>query len=506
MLLAHHSVRQFLVAKCSDTFPFGGFRLVEGRLELGKLCVAHLCSSHYGLSLQNNGTNSALTVRLKPTAVAKLTEQIPSLVRSALPKPKEVQLTIPSRIPSQPQSFPAQPPPFQGHLPSFFHFAREQWAPLTLEINEKHEFWHDFRTLSLRPDLVWRIHPWPPHGQSLNSHYLGLLGWSITNRHMPMLELLLDPSGPNMRRDIFEIPMYHYGNLSALHLAARTSDTSIVWRLLDKCDLQKRDLQGRTAWHHAAETGSLHVVNLLASNKASSLNLQDNERMTALHLAAQNGRTKVVGYLLKLGEKIHAMDERGETAVDMAAWNGHEETVLVLLRRGAVLTTGQIDIEAAASSRNMRYLEILRDYGQSIDWSSRDYSYQRAVAKGHEAVIKSLLDWGANVHKFSSSDGTPLHLAAIQGHEAVVKILLDRGASPKAIGQYDPLHASVANGHAGVVRLLLYQGVEPTNLTALNQLAEVNGHWATARLIKEFGASIGKDLNHDGSYFEKVEH
>jgi ankyrin repeat protein len=51
-----------------------------------------------------------------------------------------------------------------------------------------------------------------------------------------------------------------------------------------------------------------------------------------------------------------------------------------------------------------------------------------AAEKGHEAVVKLLLDKNADVESKDTNGRTPLSWAAEEGHEAVVKLLLDKNA------------------------------------------------------------------------------
>jgi ankyrin repeat protein len=51
-----------------------------------------------------------------------------------------------------------------------------------------------------------------------------------------------------------------------------------------------------------------------------------------------------------------------------------------------------------------------------------------ATERGHEAVVKLLLDRGAELEAKDSDDPTPLSWAVKRGHKTVVKLLRDRGA------------------------------------------------------------------------------
>ena len=51
-----------------------------------------------------------------------------------------------------------------------------------------------------------------------------------------------------------------------------------------------------------------------------------------------------------------------------------------------------------------------------------------AVERGHEAVVKLLLEKGADVKSMDGVGETPLSRAAWNGHKAVMKLLLKKGA------------------------------------------------------------------------------
>jgi hypothetical protein len=67
--------------------------------------------------------------------------------------------------------------------------------------------------------------------------------------------------------------------------------------------------------------------------------------------------------------------------------------------------------------------------------SKNQSSLPRAAANGHEAVVKLLLEKGAELEAKGDSGRTPLSWATENGHEAVVKLLLEKGAELEAKGE-----------------------------------------------------------------------
>jgi ankyrin repeat protein len=58
-----------------------------------------------------------------------------------------------------------------------------------------------------------------------------------------------------------------------------------------------------------------------------------------------------------------------------------------------------------------------------ITWSS--------FRNGHVAVVRALLERGANIEAKEGDGSTPLYVAAQNGHVDVVKLLLKRRANPE---------------------------------------------------------------------------
>ncbi|KAH7134389.1 ankyrin repeat-containing domain protein [Dactylonectria macrodidyma] len=159
------------------------------------------------------------------------------------------------------------------------------------------------------------------------------------------------------------------------------------------------------------------------------------------------------------GAHTEAADEEGRTALSYYAERGHEAIVRLLLERGA--------------------------HTEAADEKDRTALWYAAV-KGHEAVVRLLLDRGAHTEAADQIWGrTPLWYAAangretVNGHEVVVRLLLDRGAAIEAAdeGGWTPLCSAAVKGHEAVI----------WGRTPLCSAATA-GHGAVVRLLLERGA------------------
>ena len=166
---------------------------------------------------------------------------------------------------------------------------------------------------------------------------------------------------------------------------------------------------------------------------------------------------------------VDKKESNGRRPLFYAALQGHEAVVRLLLDRGADIATQDKD-----------------------GWTALNV----AARRGHKAVVRLLLDRGADVNAQNEDGWTALQDAARPGHEAVVRLLLDRGADVTAQDKYGStaLFRAARDGHEAVVRLLLDRGADITpqdknGWTALKEAA-CEGHEAVVRLLVDRGADI----------------
>lgn len=421
-------MRQFLLARPADVelFP-NGFNLHAAELDLGQFCIAHLLSPDYALSLQSSNVNKGQSIQLNQEAFNVLRDNIPFLTKLALPRSKPVHITLPRRNKNTHTT---------NKVISFFHFAKEHWAPLTRRIDKACQGWDSFCILAVQPNLSWRWHPWLPLGESIHSHYSGLLGWAIVNRHIPLFDLLLGVKDPKPKPEIFKIPFYQYASLPALHLACRAGDIDILKRLIHVCKVQQVDANQKTALHHAAELGHSEGVVLLIRNGVP-FDAQDNQGRTALHLAAEAGQVDVVRNLIDVGAMVDIGSKTGQTQLFAAAGNLHDQVVKLLIEGGANRhledNSGRTALDAAASQILAKVVGATTiEHGITEKLSGQRVFEAMLVAarQGQESNVRVLLLLGADAHAMDRNNGwTMLHVAAANGHDAIVKLLFEAKAS-----------------------------------------------------------------------------
>ena len=173
---------------------------------------------------------------------------------------------------------------------------------------------------------------------------------------------------------------------------------------------------------------------------------------------------------VRCSHNMNKRDSDGNTALAWAARRGHEAVVRLLLEKGADIKAKDDDRRAVLSA---------------------------AAERGHEAVVRLLLEKGIDIEVKDNGGRTVLQAAARGGHEAVVRLLLENGADIEAKGCYykmTALHWAAERGHEAVVRLLLEKGADieakDNGGRTVLQVAAREGHEAVVRLLLKKGADI----------------
>uniref|UniRef100_A0A6I8RIE2 Ankyrin repeat domain-containing protein 17 n=1 Tax=Xenopus tropicalis TaxID=8364 RepID=A0A6I8RIE2_XENTR len=168
--------------------------------------------------------------------------------------------------------------------------------------------------------------------------------------------------------------------------------------------------------------------------------------------------------------------------------------------------------------------------------SNHDTALTLACAGGHEELVQTLLEHGANIEHRDKKGFTPLILAATAGHVGVVEILLDNGADIEAqsertkdtplslacsggrqevvelllaraankehrnVSDYTPLSLAASGGYVNIIKILLNAGAEINSRTGSKlgisplMLAAMNGHTAAVKLLLDMGSDINAQI------------
>ena len=285
-----------------------------------------------------------------------------------------------------------------------------------------------------------------------------------------------------------------YGT-TPLILACWNNSISIAKLLLRaEANVNAQDHHGITALKMASsfKIPNKILIDLLVQSGAQFV--ISGEIQSALGIAAQEGHTDIVQYLISKGAPVNAQGIYGANSLMYACWHKHADTVRILLDNGADPNIqGQDDntaLHIACYKQMTVGVELLLAYGADHSLQSKDKTtplmnacFKEGDFTMDSSILILLLSAGADPNALTQKDSTALVVAAHFGYKEGVTVLLNAGANVNIQNKFGmtALHEAAENGFLVISELLLASGAQASltdndGMTPLDYALDNNHH------------------------------
>jgi ankyrin repeat protein len=253
---------------------------------------------------------------------------------------------------------------------------------------------------------------------------------------------------------------------TSLHVALRRGFVDIVPLLLNHdADTNYPDKDGETSLHIALQRSLIDTIPLLL-NRGADTNYPGNHGKTSLHMALRRGLIVTARLLLHHGADAYHPDKFKITPLHVALQMDNDEVIRLLL--DFIGSDSRTLLHAGSQKGHDDIVGSLLNHGADPNHPDNDglTALHAAAEKGHDNIVLLLIYHGADVNRSDNNGRSPLRAAVSpNGHDTVVQLLLDHGATanhPDRDG-WTPLHAASQEGHGDIVRLLLDRCAAPNH-------------------------------------------
>ena len=306
---------------------------------------------------------------------------------------------------------------------------------------------------------------------------------------------------------------YNYKCCTPLFVAATCGNVEILRFLVENgANVNATDDFGVTPLMAAVENQFLDAVTFLI-DQGADVNLQDSSGLTVLHYATEvsidPSSCLIVKQLINRGANINAVtNDEKLTPLMLACKNKNVSVVNCLLQNGAnvALTSdnGWTALHFVVDEFNdsSEILRSLLNYGADVNARSIDNETPLMVASRswYVETVSLLIEQGAYVDLQDEKDNTALHNAVSRKSEEIVGTLLNAGASNLCNSQgMTPLLLACSKGYVAMVENLIKQP-EITKEQRINALELLGASVLIEECILE-----NADL-HDWKGFKYIKH
>lgn len=237
----------------------------------------------------------------------------------------------------------------------------------------------------------------------------------------------------------------------------------------------------------AAATGNASELQWLL-DQGIDPNMSDYDLRTPLHLAAEECHMQCVEVLLKCEADVNAADRWGTTPL-----GGIEALMHVSEDTGRVVEVAEL-LRKAGGEVSMFLLPGVDENQPLTRRLSKNPKFEliQAASDGDLAMVRRLLESGTcSVNAVDHDSRCALHRASANGHLAVVKYLVEHGADVNSSDRHGQSAASMAahKSHYNIATYLRDAGAAPKDdePKTLEQYAAIAKKWWEDRLCVEAG-------------------
>ena len=262
--------------------------------------------------------------------------------------------------------------------------------------------------------------------------------WDITTANGPTVDARVDTrtDHPTTGRNGAYESHINASVVDALNATIRSGDHALFEVLLAEIkDVNVRDSEGYTPLAAAAHQNEVKMARLILA-RGANVEGRSREGWSALTEAADEGAFEVAQLLIESGANVNAINpQNGYTALIKAADNDRQKIARLLVENGA-------DINRFGASRD-----------NNRAWSAHP-PLHGAANEGHTAIMRYLLDKGADIDARDGQGRTALMYAASEGQGDAVALLMSRRADATIRDDNGRGVSVVGDGHDELAKML----------------------------------------------------
>jgi len=186
----------------------------------------------------------------------------------------------------------------------------------------------------------------------------------------------------------------------------------------------------------AAKFGRLDDVKYYVEEMKVNINLEDNMRFTAIHLACRYGKRDVAKYLIEKGAIVDFPDG-SRSPIHLAVEQGKTSVVELLIKKKVNIECrtnakfGFTPLHLACDKNKLPEAKLLIEGGADIEAKSTGRGFTPAhvaCQNGHVEILEYLISKGCKVNALTTWKFSCLHLASMEGFDDVIEVLIKHGA------------------------------------------------------------------------------